>query len=159
MVGSAAKQPDGPSSPVSHLFSSPQSQHAPWLTAFMQFAHACGRTPTAAGQEGRFLAEQHGSYQRMGPPNPLGSKKFDIPTVRVLTASWPCPWMPPSQLSSSCACMQVPPRLSYVLLFLNLALYGGGIAIALTQGNDASNEWFLSLAKMNDKVAGGEFYR
>jgi hypothetical protein len=55
--------------------------------------------------------------------------------------------------------VQVPPRLAYVLLFLNLAVYGGGIAIALTQGNDASNEWFLSLAKMNDKVAAGEFYR
>jgi hypothetical protein len=38
-------------------------------------------------------------------------------------------------------------------------MYGAGIALALTQGNDYSNEWFLSLAKINDKVAQGEYYR
>ena len=55
--------------------------------------------------------------------------------------------------------LQVTPYLSYFLLFLQLAVYGAGIGIALTQGNDASNEWFLSLAKMNGPVASGEFYR
>ncbi len=55
--------------------------------------------------------------------------------------------------------MQVDPYIAYGLLFLNLAVYGAGIALALTQGNDFSNDWFLSLAKMNDKVANGELYR
>lgn len=54
---------------------------------------------------------------------------------------------------------KVTPYLAYALLFLNLAVYGAGIGLALTQGNNASNEWFLSLAKVNEKVAGGEFYR
>ena len=56
-------------------------------------------------------------------------------------------------------CVQVEPYIAYGLLFLNLAVYGAGVALALTQGNDFSNDWFLSLAKMNDKVANGELYR
>ena len=55
--------------------------------------------------------------------------------------------------------MQVEPYIAYGLLLLNLAVYGAGVALALTQGNDFSNEWFLSLAKINDKVASGELYR
>ena len=55
--------------------------------------------------------------------------------------------------------VQVDPYIAYGLLFLNLAVYGAGIGLALTQGNDFSNDWFLSLAKINEKVAGGEFYR
>ena len=54
---------------------------------------------------------------------------------------------------------QVEPYIAYGLLLLNLAVYGAGVALALTQGNDFSNDWFLSLAKMNDKVASGELYR
>lgn len=54
---------------------------------------------------------------------------------------------------------QVQPNLAYGLLLINLAVYGAGIALALTRGNDYSNDWFLSLAKMNEKVADGEFYR
>ena len=98
----------------------------------------------------------------MGAPNPLGSKKFDIPTVNTRCRSPPrgaLSCMHAKGTQYSLLCMQVKPYLSYVLLFLNLAVYGGGIAIALTQSNDASNEWFLSLAKVNDRVAGGEFYR
>lgn len=57
------------------------------------------------------------------------------------------------------SCLQVEPYLAYGLLFLNLAVYGAGIALALTAGNDFSNEWFFSLAKINDKVANGELYR
>ncbi len=55
--------------------------------------------------------------------------------------------------------MQVEPNIAYGLLLLNMAVYGAGVGLALTQGNDASNEWFLSLAKVNDKVASGELYR
>ena len=36
---------------------------------------------TEPGEEGRFLAEQ-GPFQRIGTPTPLGSNKFDIPSVR-----------------------------------------------------------------------------
>jgi hypothetical protein len=61
--------------------------------------------------------------------------------------------------SHAIAAVQVKPYLAYALLFLNLAVYGAGVGLALTQGNDFSNEWFLSLAKVNDKVASGEFYR
>ncbi len=57
------------------------------------------------------------------------------------------------------AVVKVTPYLAYALLFLNLAVYGAGIGLALTQGNDFSNEWFLSLAKINEKVASGEVYR
>ena len=58
-----------------------------------------------------------------------------------------------------CIFVQVDPYIAYGLLFLNLAVYGAGIGLALTQGNDFSNDWFLSLAKINEKVAGGELYR
>ncbi|CAL8461793.1 g1324 [Coccomyxa elongata] len=84
------------------------------------------------GEEGRILTDG-GSYQRTGQPVKAGSNKFDIPTVT--------------------------PYLAYALLFLNLAVYGAGIGLALTQGNDFSNEWFLSLAKINEKIASGEVYR
>ncbi|CAG9462113.1 unnamed protein product [Pedinophyceae sp. YPF-701] len=51
------------------------------------------------------------------------------------------------------------PRLAYVALAANLAVYLGGVAIALTAGNDASNDYFFALAKDDAAVAGGEFYR
>lgn len=54
---------------------------------------------------------------------------------------------------------QVKPILSYAVLGLNLAVYSVGIAIALTQGGDASNEYFLSLAKINENVMNGEYWR
>lgn len=54
---------------------------------------------------------------------------------------------------------QVKPVLSYVVLSLNLLVYSYGILIALTQGGDASNEYFLSLAKVNENVMNGEYYR
>ena len=49
--------------------------------------------------------------------------------------------------------------LSYVVLSLNLAVYSYGIFIALTQGGDASNDYFLSLAKVNENVLNGEYWR
>ena len=51
------------------------------------------------------------------------------------------------------------PVLSYVILALNLMVYGNGVFIALTQGGDASNDYFLSLAKINENVVNGEYYR
>ncbi len=55
--------------------------------------------------------------------------------------------------------MQVAPRLTYLLLGINLAVYSAGVYIALAQGNDASNEYFLALAKINEQVLQGEWYR
>lgn len=53
----------------------------------------------------------------------------------------------------------VAPRWTYVMLAINLAVYTAGVTIALTAGNDASNEFFLDLAKSNDAVVAGEYYR
>lgn len=55
--------------------------------------------------------------------------------------------------------LQVKPVLSYVVLLLNLLVYCYGILIALTQGGEASNDYFLSLAKVNENVMNGEYYR
>jgi hypothetical protein len=44
------------------------------------------------------------------------------------------------------------PRLSYVLLAGNLSVYSAGVVIALTLGNEASNNFFLLLAKSNQEV-------
>jgi hypothetical protein len=46
----------------------------------------------------------------------------------------------------------VQPRVSYFFLVANLSVYAAGIVIALTQGNEASNDFFLLLAKVNSEV-------
>ena len=51
------------------------------------------------------------------------------------------------------------PVLAYVVLALNIAVYGYGIFIALTDGGDASNDYFLSLAKVNEDVLNGQYWR
>ena len=55
--------------------------------------------------------------------------------------------------------MQAQPRVTYVLLGLNLVLYLVGIGIALRAGGEASNQWFLSLAKSNEALQNGEIWR
>ncbi len=55
--------------------------------------------------------------------------------------------------------MQAQPRVTYVLLGANLVLYLVGIGIALQVGGEASNQWFLSLAKSNDALQHGETWR
>jgi len=49
--------------------------------------------------------------------------------------------------------------LSYVVLALNLAVYAVGIGIALTAGGEASNDYFLQLAKVNEDVLNGQYWR
>jgi hypothetical protein len=46
----------------------------------------------------------------------------------------------------------VKPRISGIILGINLAVYAVGIAIALGVSNEASNEFFLLLAKINSEV-------
>jgi hypothetical protein len=51
------------------------------------------------------------------------------------------------------------PRMSYVLLGINLSIYCSGIAIALLDSNEASNEYFLLLAEINGEVCVGCYHR
>eukprot|EP00884_Botryococcus_braunii_P019248 jgi/Botrbrau1/6006/Bobra.104_1s0034.2 len=52
------------------------------------------------------------------------------------------------------------PRYSYLLLGINLAVYGVGVYLALAEpGTEASNDFFLALAKINSLVVQGEWYR
>ena len=44
------------------------------------------------------------------------------------------------------------PRLWLAFLAANLSVYAAGIVIALTVSNEASNEYFLALAKINSEV-------
>lgn len=72
-----------------------------------------------------------GSTANAGPPSDPGT--YSIPTVQ--------------------------PRLTYLLLAVNLAVYSAGVTIALTGGNEASNDFFLQLAKDNSAVVAGEYWR
>ena len=53
----------------------------------------------------------------------------------------------------------VKPFFSYGVVGLNILVYAVGVIIALTKGNDASNEFFFAFAKDNQAVAAGEYYR
>ena len=55
--------------------------------------------------------------------------------------------------------MQVVPRLTYVMLALNLLVYGTGLGILFIEGADSEQNYFFSLAKVNEAVAHGEYYR
>ena len=55
--------------------------------------------------------------------------------------------------------MQVVPRLSYIMLALNLLVYGTGLGILFFEGFDNEQTYFFSLAKVNEAVADGEYYR
>lgn len=66
---------------------------------------------------------------------------------------------PPNDPGAALSLPTATPRWTYVLLAVNLVVYSAGVTIALTAGNDASNEFFLDLAKSNDAVLAGEYYR
>eukprot|EP00892_Ulva_mutabilis_P008324 jgi/Ulvmu1/5864/UM025_0126.1 len=51
------------------------------------------------------------------------------------------------------------PKLWMAFLAANLSVYAAGIVIALTVSNEASNEFFLALAKINSEVIAGEYWR
>ncbi|KAK9846361.1 hypothetical protein WJX81_002390 [Elliptochloris bilobata] len=110
------------------------------VRAQWEAAQAQGAPPrrqgTEAGNAGRFLdvdeVQAGGGDPRTGRQTAL-DEALDIPTVQ--------------------------PRLCYVVLAMNLAVYAAGIGIAVAQGNDASNDFFLALAKVNDSVVAGEYYR
>ena len=67
---------------------------------------------------------------------------------------------PASETDQALSIPTVQPRLTYALLALNLTVYGVGVGIALAGDAEASNEYFLALAKDNAAVIGnGEYYR
>eukprot|EP00899_Mesostigma_viride_P004954 jgi/Mesvir1/1445/Mv14436-RA.1 len=53
----------------------------------------------------------------------------------------------------------VSPKLSYYLVGANLFVYGVGVALAWTLGNDTSNEFFLAAAAIKPNIVAGEYYR
>ena len=59
----------------------------------------------------------------------------------------------------TCCRSQVRPVLSYLVLAINLGVYAIGIGIALTAGGEASNDYFLQLAKVNEEVLNGQYWR
>ncbi|KAK9818358.1 hypothetical protein WJX72_011269 [[Myrmecia] bisecta] len=54
---------------------------------------------------------------------------------------------------------KVRPRLAYLMLGANLALYGLGLAVGFAEGREASEDYFLALANLNDEIQHGEYYR
>ena len=91
------------------------------------------------------------------------SQAVDAPSLvtRSTRPSLRCAAQPPSTAERGPG-VDVPlvkPRLAYVLLAANLSVYAAGAVIALTAGADASNDFFLALAKSNAEVVNGEYYR
>ena len=54
---------------------------------------------------------------------------------------------------------QSKPFLSYGVLVVNLAVYSAGLAVRFTLGEPSGEDYFYMLAKVNDEVVQGEYYR
>ncbi len=55
---------------------------------------------------------------------------------------------------------QIRPRVAYLLLAINLGVYGAGLVAGLgPEGADAQQDYFLALAKTDVGVEAGEYYR
>ena len=55
--------------------------------------------------------------------------------------------------------VQAQPFLSYVVLGLNLSVYAAGLAVRFGMGESSGEDYFYMLAKVNDEVTHGEYYR
>lgn len=55
--------------------------------------------------------------------------------------------------------LQARPLLSYVVLGLNLSVYAAGLAVRFGMGESSGEDYFYMLAKVNDEVTHGEYYR
>lgn len=52
------------------------------------------------------------------------------------------------------------PRWSYLLLAINVGVYAAGLVAGLgPEGADASQDYFLALAKIDSAIESGEYYR
>jgi hypothetical protein len=55
---------------------------------------------------------------------------------------------------------KIKPRIAYLLLAINLGVYGAGLVAGLgPEGADAQQDYFLALAKTDVGVEAGEYYR
>jgi hypothetical protein len=55
--------------------------------------------------------------------------------------------------------VQVQPQLSYYILLVNIVIYFAGLAAGWLEGGDVSEDYFLSLAKVNSEIELGQYYR
>ena len=55
--------------------------------------------------------------------------------------------------------MQSKPFLSYGVLVVNLAVYMAGLGVRFSLGESSGEDYFYMLAKVNDEVTQGEYYR
>ena len=55
--------------------------------------------------------------------------------------------------------MQVKPRLAYLIVALNIAVYLYGLSLRFSEGEDGPLRYFNSLANINAGIEGGEYYR
>jgi len=62
-------------------------------------------------------------------------------------------WLQPS------ACLQTKPFLSYGVLVVNLAVYAAGLGVRFSLGESSGEDYFYMLAKVNDEIVQGEYYR
>jgi len=62
-------------------------------------------------------------------------------------------WLQPS------ACLQTKPFLSYGVLVVNLAVYAAGVGVRFSLGESSGEDYFYMLAKVNDEIVQGEYYR
>ena len=63
------------------------------------------------------------------------------------------------QYSQLWCVLQAQPFLSYVVLGLNLSVYAAGLAVRFSMGESSGEDYFYMLAKVNDEVTHGEYYR
>lgn len=54
---------------------------------------------------------------------------------------------------------QAQPFLSYGVLIVNLAVYAAGLGLRFSLGESSGEDYFYMLAKVNDEVVQGEYYR
>lgn len=55
--------------------------------------------------------------------------------------------------------LQAQPFLSYGVLIVNLAVYMAGLGVRFSLGESSGESYFYGLAKVNDEVVQGEYYR
>ena len=106
-------------------------------------------------------ADKRAASALRAEPEEHDSNKTERPTAPPTTPQDPPSTSPQTQLSPLAA-PQLPlvqPRVTYALLAVNLSVYAAGIAIALLDNGEASNEFFLLLAKINSEVAAGQYWR
>lgn len=54
---------------------------------------------------------------------------------------------------------QTKPFLSYGVLVVNLAVYAAGLGVRFSLGESSGEDYFYMLAKVNDEIVQGEYYR